>query len=69
MAELAFPDPPLFDEVVRLRPWSPADVDAAHAATRDPLIPRYTRVPLLVSRRRHPLSNASSRCVVRAARA
>lgn len=45
MAELAYPAPPLADDVIRLRPWSQADVDAAHAATRDPLIPRYTRVP------------------------
>ena len=45
MAELPYPDPPLADDVVRLRPWSEADVKPAHAATRDPLIPRYTRVP------------------------
>lgn len=45
MAELPFPDPPLADEVVRLRAWSRNDIDAAHAAVQDPLIPRFTRVP------------------------
>ncbi len=45
MPELPWPDPPLADDVVRLRPWSDADVDAAHAATQDPLIPRFTRIP------------------------
>jgi len=45
MTELRFPDPPLADHVVRLRPWSEADVDAACRATLDPLIPRFTRVP------------------------
>jgi RimJ/RimL family protein N-acetyltransferase len=45
MPELRYPDPPLADDVVRLRPWSDADVDAAHAATQDPLIPRFTRIP------------------------
>ena len=45
MADLPFPDPPLADEVIRLRPWLPDDVDAAHEAVQDPLIPRFTRVP------------------------
>ena len=45
MPALPFPDPPPADEVVRLRRWSPDDVGAAHRATRDPLIPRFTRVP------------------------
>ena len=45
MAALPYPAPPLADAAVRLRPWRDADVDPAHAATRDPLIPRYTRVP------------------------
>jgi len=31
--------------VVLLRPWSDGDLDAAHRATRDPLIARLTRVP------------------------
>ena len=45
MAALSYPDPPLADDAVRLRPWCDADVEPAHAATQDPLIPRYTRVP------------------------
>lgn len=45
MAALQYPDPPLADAVIRLRPWSEADVEPAHAATSDPLIPRFTRVP------------------------
>jgi RimJ/RimL family protein N-acetyltransferase len=42
---LAFPDPPLHDDTVRLRQWVPDDVYAAHRATSDPLIVRFTRVP------------------------
>ena len=42
---LEFPDPPLADDVVRLRPWTDADLADAHRATQDPLIPRYTHVP------------------------
>src|ERR1044072_7359264 len=45
MTALSYPDPPLADDAVGLRPWCDADVDPAHAATQDPLIPRYTRVP------------------------
>jgi RimJ/RimL family protein N-acetyltransferase len=45
MTELRFPDPPLADDSIRLRPWSEADVDAAFRATQDALIPRFTRVP------------------------
>jgi hypothetical protein len=45
MTELPFPDPPLTDEVLRLRPWLRDDIDAAHAAVQDPLTPRFTRVP------------------------
>jgi len=45
MPELRFPDPPLADDTVRLRPWSVDDVGAAHRATQDPLISRFTRVP------------------------
>lgn len=44
MTALTFPDPPLHDDVIRLRRWVPADVDAALVATRDPLITRFTRV-------------------------
>jgi excisionase family DNA binding protein len=44
MCELPSPDPSLVDEVVRLGAWSQNDVDAVHAATQDPLIPRFTHV-------------------------
>jgi RimJ/RimL family protein N-acetyltransferase len=40
---LAVPD--LGDEVVRLRPPAPNDVDAVTDACQDPDIPRFTRVP------------------------
>ena len=45
MPELPLPDPPLADDTIRLRPWSVDDVEPAHRATQDPLIPRFTRVP------------------------
>ncbi len=45
MTRLAFPDPPLDDELILLRPWSMADVVPAWAATQDPLIWRHTHVP------------------------
>lgn len=45
MTELRVPDPPLVDEVIRLRPWLEADLEAAYRATQDVLIPRFTRVP------------------------
>jgi RimJ/RimL family protein N-acetyltransferase len=45
MPELRFPDPPLTDDAVRLRPWTVDDIGPAHRATQDPLIPRFTRVP------------------------
>jgi len=44
--DLTFPDPPLADDVVRLRAWSDRDIGPAHEATRDdPSIMRWTRVP------------------------
>jgi RimJ/RimL family protein N-acetyltransferase len=43
--ELRFPDPPLSDERVLLRPWAEADLPAAAEGARDPLVPRFTRVP------------------------
>lgn len=46
MSAVPFPDPALADELVHLRPWSRADAATAHQATQDPLIPRFTRVPL-----------------------
>jgi RimJ/RimL family protein N-acetyltransferase len=39
------PDPPLTDEVVRLRPWGAHDVDGLVAAWSDPEIQRWTAVP------------------------
>jgi RimJ/RimL family protein N-acetyltransferase len=43
--ELSFPDPPLTDGVVRLRPWTVADAPAIAACCQDPEIPRWTEVP------------------------
>src|SRR5437588_88549 len=45
MGAVPYPDPPLADEVVQLRPWLLSDVDAAREATQDPLISQFTRVP------------------------
>ncbi len=42
MAELPFPDPPLGDDVVRLRAWSPEDVPAVVKAFADPLVRRFS---------------------------
>jgi len=43
--ELPFPDPPLEDELVRLRAWRPGDAKAAAAWGSDPEILRWTSVP------------------------
>ena len=45
MTNLPFPGPELSDGVVRIRAWREADLPAAHAATQDALIPRFTYVP------------------------
>lgn len=45
MEAAPFPDPPLVDDFVRLRPWAAGDVEVAHRATQDALITRFTRVP------------------------
>jgi RimJ/RimL family protein N-acetyltransferase len=42
---LRYPDPPLTDGVITLRAKERRDVDALVAASRDPEIPRWTRVP------------------------
>ncbi len=42
---LDYPDPPLDDGVVRLRPWMDADLDTVVEASQDPYIPRVTTVP------------------------
>lgn len=38
------PDPALSDDMVLLRPWTPADVDDIVRCCRDPLIPRFIPV-------------------------
>jgi ribosomal-protein-alanine N-acetyltransferase len=42
---LDYPDPPLDDGVVRLRPWSDADIETVVEASHDPYIPKVTTVP------------------------
>ena len=42
MAELPWPDPPLADAVVALRPWRPEDVPARLAAFADPTFRRFS---------------------------
>ncbi len=41
MPALAYPDPPLADGSITLRPWSEADIPAIVAACQDPLMPRF----------------------------
>ncbi|MDX6687034.1 MAG: hypothetical protein QOF86_3162 [Baekduia sp.] len=45
MPPLPLPDPPLADDVLRLRPPAPADVPAITEACQDPEIQRFTFVP------------------------
>jgi RimJ/RimL family protein N-acetyltransferase len=45
MAELLLPDPPLADEVVRLRAFTLDDVDWVTDGCRDPDVARFTGVP------------------------
>ena len=45
MVPLAYPDPPLRDELVSLRPWSKTDLATVIEASRDPYIPKVTSVP------------------------
>jgi RimJ/RimL family protein N-acetyltransferase len=42
MAELQFPNPPLSDEVVLLRPWGPDDVPAQLMRFADPSVQRFS---------------------------
>lgn len=42
---LALPDPPLADELVRLREPAPRDLGAVVESCQDPMVQRYTRVP------------------------
>jgi RimJ/RimL family protein N-acetyltransferase len=45
MPALRFPDPPLDDGVVSLRPWRPADAETKAAWGRDAAIVRWSGVP------------------------
>ncbi len=42
---LAYPDPPLANGAIRLRPWTLRDVQAVEQASHDPYIPTVTSVP------------------------
>lgn len=42
MAELRYPDPPLADEAVLLRPWTAHDLPARVAAFADPVVLRFS---------------------------
>jgi [ribosomal protein S5]-alanine N-acetyltransferase len=42
---LGYPDPPLADDVIVLRPWAASDLEAVIEASRDPYIPKVTSVP------------------------
>jgi RimJ/RimL family protein N-acetyltransferase len=42
--ELSFPDPPLSDGVVTLRPWEDSDLGFVVAACQDPAVSRYSPV-------------------------
>ncbi len=42
---LSYPDPPLGDGAVALRPWQDADLDVMVAICSDPDVARFTRVP------------------------
>ena len=42
MAEIAFPSPPLADEVVHLRPWRETDVPAMLDAFADPVFQSFS---------------------------
>jgi ribosomal-protein-alanine N-acetyltransferase len=42
---LSYPDPPLGDGAIVLRPWEEADLDVLVAICSDPDVARFTRVP------------------------
>jgi RimJ/RimL family protein N-acetyltransferase len=42
---LSYPDPPLGEGAIALRPWQDADIDVVVAIWRDPDVVRFTRVP------------------------
>ncbi len=43
--QLAYPDFPLADGTIRLRPWTMRDLPAVEQASHDPYIPAVTSVP------------------------
>lgn len=45
VSALPFPEPPLTDGVVKLRPWRPVDAAVKAAWGQDPVIVRWTGVP------------------------
>ena len=45
MPEIPFPNPPLEDGDLALRPWRDADLADIVAACQDPAIPRWTAIP------------------------
>jgi [ribosomal protein S5]-alanine N-acetyltransferase len=51
---LSYPDPPLGEGAIALRPWQDADLDVMVAICRDPDVARFTRVP-------EPYSEADAR--------
>ena len=51
MVALAYPEPALGDDVVRLRPWGRGDLATVAEASRDPYIPKVTTVPTPYSKR------------------
>jgi [ribosomal protein S5]-alanine N-acetyltransferase len=42
---IGYPDPPLSDELIVLRPWRDSDLQTVVEASRDPYIPKVTSVP------------------------
>ena len=59
---VAYPDPPLSDGIVRLRSWELTDLECIEEASRDPVIPGGTSVPV-------PYSNAEGRAFIERCRA
>jgi hypothetical protein len=47
---LAYPKPPLADDLVSLRPWRLTDIETVIEASRDPYIPKVTSVPASFTR-------------------
>jgi RimJ/RimL family protein N-acetyltransferase len=47
---LAYPDPPLADDLVSLRAWRKGDIATVIEASRDPYIPKVTSVPAPITK-------------------